>query len=136
MEVVFLETLPEKHNFFILYETTGWNNNQRNFPEDDLFNAIKNSWYTICAYHNNQLIGFGRIISDGIYQTFICDLIVQPQFQDQGIGKEILEKLINHCKVNKIKWIQLTCAQGKAPFYEKFGFKARQIDAPGMQLFI
>ena len=51
-------------------------------------------------------------------------------------GKTILQKLVNHCKANNIKWIQLTCAQGKAPFYEKFGFQARPLDGPGMQLYI
>lgn len=64
----------------------------------------------------------------------IYEMIIFPEYQGKGIGKEILNMLVEKCKTNNIRDIQLFCAKGKREFYEKYGFVARQEDAPGMQL--
>lgn len=135
MTVSYQNGIPDKNEFYELYETTGWNARHQ-FSKNDLFKAINNSWYVISVYYNEKLIGFGRVISDGVYQTFIGDLIVHPNYQGKGIGSEVLKRLIDQCKENGMKWIQLTCAQGKVEFYKKFGFEERPTDGPGMQKFI
>ncbi|MCO7126425.1 GNAT family N-acetyltransferase [Sporolactobacillus shoreicorticis] len=131
----FIDQVPSSTEFFNLYQTTGWNDNFE-LSKERLHQAISNSWYTLSVYEDKQLIGFGRIISDGVYQSFLCDLIVSPNYRKQGIGTEIVKRLLNHSKMNGLTWIQLSCAQGKQPFYERLGFKARPNDAPGMQLFL
>jgi hypothetical protein len=45
-----------------------------------------------------------------------------------------MNKLLHHCKIKGIRWVQLACAKGKRGFYEKFGFQDRAVDAPGMNL--
>ncbi|MDM5331552.1 GNAT family N-acetyltransferase [Neobacillus sp. CF12] len=87
-------------------------------------------------YHNKRLIGYGRIISDGIYQTLICDVMVHPKYQKQGIGKKVMKTLLKKCGKEGIKWVQLFCANGKQDFYKKLGFKSRDSEAPGMSLFL
>lgn len=134
MGINYGNVIPSKEEFYQLYQTTGWN--AGTYTEDDLFKAINNSWYVLSAYQDGKLVGFGRIISDGIYQTFIGDLIVHPDYQKRNIGSEILNLLTEKCKSSGIKWIQLTCAEGKADFYKKYGFQARPAEAPGMQKFI
>ncbi|MFT4416666.1 GNAT family N-acetyltransferase [Fredinandcohnia humi] len=135
MEITYSETLPSKQDFYSLYETTGWNK-AFNFTGEVLHQAISNSWFSISARQDDSLVGFGRIVSDGLYQTFICDLIVHPEYQGQGIGKQIMQLLMDHCKKNNVTFIQLSCAKGKVGFYEKFGFKVRPLDAPGMQILV
>lgn len=78
-------------------------------------------------------MGFGRIISDGIVHALILDVIVLPEMQGEGMGKEIMNKLILKCKKHNIRDIQLFCAKDKAGFYEKLGFERRDENAPGMQ---
>ncbi|MGQ3478824.1 GNAT family N-acetyltransferase [Paenibacillus sp. TY11] len=133
-EFEYTNTLPRKEDFFSLYETTGWNGNGIYTPEI-LYRAICNSWYVITVYENDHLVGFGRILSDGVYQTFICDLIVHPDYQNKGMGRAILTQLLEKCKSSGIRWVQLSSAKNKQSFYEKFGFQERSADAPGMQLF-
>ncbi|KHF38204.1 GNAT family N-acetyltransferase [Halalkalibacter okhensis] len=135
MEINYESLVPDKDEFFMLYETTGWNINGT-YTKEQLFIAINNSWYSISAYHNEKLVGFGRIISDGVYQTFIGDMIVHPEYQKRGIGSEILNLLTDKCKASGIKWVQLSCARGKVDFYKKFGFQKRPADGPGMHTFI
>jgi GNAT superfamily N-acetyltransferase len=103
---------------------------------DTLYEAIKNSWYIVTMYEDNKLVASGRIVSDGFIQCFICEMIVLPEYQNKGIGSRVMNELLQHCKVNGIHWVQLACAKGKKGFYNKFGFRERAIDAPGMNLFL
>ncbi|MFH2039742.1 MAG: GNAT family N-acetyltransferase [Chloroflexota bacterium] len=132
MEIVFNLTSPSLEQYFNLFETTGWNHDYQ-ATQEELFRAISNSQYCVAAYNAEKLIGFGRILTDGVLHAIIFDLIVQPEFQLQGIGTMILQKLIEWCNENHIRDIQLFCASGKQTFYEKNGFVIRPSDAPGMQ---
>lgn len=135
MEIKYVNFIPNKDEFFQLYETTGWNTKGK-YTGEDLLKALGNSWYLVSAYHNKDLIGFGRVISDGVYQTFIGDMIVHPDYQKRGIGSKVMNLLTEKCKECGIKWIQLSCAKGKVNFYKKLGFQERPVDGPGMQKFI
>jgi ribosomal protein S18 acetylase RimI-like enzyme len=131
--VEYYEKIPDEDAYWNLFKETGWND-YYSFTSSDLYEAISNSWYAISAFIGDNLIGFGRIISDGIHHAFIVDMIVSQAYQGKGIGKEILTRLINKCKKNNIRDIQLFAAEGKSGFYEKNGFAKRPSKAPGMQL--
>lgn len=133
MRLSYRNTLPEKGQFFNLFESTGWNKAYQ-LDENKLHEAIEQSWYSVSAYDENCLIGFGRIISDGILHALIVDLIVFPSYQGNGIGSSILNQLVDKCKSKGIRDIQLFCAKDMAGFYEKHGFLKRPIDAPGMEI--
>ncbi len=132
MNIEYRENLPDAHSFFTLYQTTGWDKEDRK-QEQQLRNAIKNSWYMVSAYSQDELIGCGRIISDGYLHAFITEMIIHPNYQRKGIGKEILSKLIQRCHNAGIRDIQLFCAKGKEEFYTNNGFSERPNNAPGMQ---
>lgn len=135
MTINYVTYTPAKEDFYELYETTGWNTKYR-FTEEELSKAVHNSYFLVCAYSDEKLIGFGRLISDGVYQTLIGDMIVHPDYQRRGIGSEILTALLDKCKADNMKWIQLTSAKGKMDFYKKFGFSERPEDAPGMEKYL
>jgi GNAT superfamily N-acetyltransferase len=82
--------------------------------------AFEASHTTAFAYHRGRMIGFGRAISDGVYQAAIYDCAVLPEFQGRGIGARILESImprIAHCNVI------LYATPGKEGFYAGFGFR-------------
>ncbi len=124
---------PPEADYYQLFETTGWNKSYRASPQA-LFQAISGSWFTLAAYDNDRLVGFGRVISDGILYALICDLIVGPAWQGKGIGSTLLNKLIEHCRLQGVRVIWLFAATGKSAFYKKYGFRNRPADAPGMQM--
>ncbi len=131
--IIFQETLPDIKEYWNLFQTTGWNQ-EYHFSIKDLANAIQNSWYSMSIYDSDKLIGFGRVIADGVHHALIVDLIIHPDYQSKGLGSKLLDKLVSKCKKNKIRDIQLFSAKDKYAFYEKFGFEKRPINAPGMQL--
>ncbi|WP_379141014.1 GNAT family N-acetyltransferase [Paenibacillus sp. sgz500992] len=127
--------LPNREEYFNLFQTTGWNQ-KGVWSAYILYEAIKNSWYIVTLYDDEKLVASGRLVSDGYIQCFICEMIVMPEYQNKGFGKRIMNELLHHCKTNGIQWVQLASAKGKKGFYEKFGFQERAIDAPGMNLFL
>jgi ribosomal protein S18 acetylase RimI-like enzyme len=133
MKITLSEQLPDKNEYFSLFVTTGWNKDYKASP-DELERTNKNSWLVISAYDENKLVGFGRVVTDFVLHAMIYDMIVLPDYQGKGIGTMIIEKLVNRCKEQGIRDVQLFCAKGKKAFYERNGFEIRAEDAPGMQL--
>ncbi|TDR23745.1 GNAT family N-acetyltransferase [Marinicella litoralis] len=123
--------IPSAKEYAHLFETTGWNQVYQ-ASQDALHQAITNSWQAVCAYDDKQLIGFGRVVSDGVLYAMIYDLIVHPDYRNRGLGTELLKNLLNACEAANIRSIQLFSAKGKVVFYEQRGFVARPADAPGM----
>jgi GNAT superfamily N-acetyltransferase len=91
--------------------------------------AFEASHTTVFVYHAGQLIGFGRAISDGVYQAAVYDCAVLPAFQGKGIGTTIMKNIlprISHCNVI------LYASPGKEGFYQTLGFRRMKT---GMALF-
>ncbi len=82
--------------------------------------AFEASHTAVFVYQADRLIGFGRAISDGVYQAAIYDCAVLPEFQGKGIGTIIMKNIlprISHCNVI------LYASPGKEGFYQTHGFR-------------
>ena len=132
-DIEYKEIHPDARQYLELFETTGWNSMYK-ADSKDFSQAMDNSWYIVAAYQGRELVGIGRLVSDGVLYAMIYDMIVKPSHQNRGIGTAILDKLVQKCKDSGIRDIQLFSARGKVPFYRKRGFSERPADAPGMIL--
>ncbi|TWT25940.1 GNAT family N-acetyltransferase [Planomicrobium sp. CPCC 101110] len=103
-----------------LYETLGWNS--FDMKEDDFRKMCTQSWFVVYAYDQSRLVGMGRIISDGVISAIICGLGVAPTHQQLGIGKQLMEQLIEKCLTSGIN-PQLMCVESLEPYYESLGFR-------------
>lgn len=81
--------------------------------------AFENSYVTVFIYCGNQLIGFGRAISDGAYQAAIYDVAVVPELQKKGVGTTIIENIL--AKLSQCNVI-LYASPGKEGFYGTLGW--------------
>ncbi len=132
MNIEYKNVIPDKQAYFELFETTGWNKMYQ-ASADELRQVLEQSSYLISAFDGKKLAGFGRVLLDGALHAIIYDLIVIPAYKRQGIGFEILSRLLDFSRARNMTDIQLFAAKGTIPFYEKLGFKPRPADAPGMQ---
>ncbi|MBW3493938.1 GNAT family N-acetyltransferase [Bacillus sp. FDAARGOS_1420] len=119
-----IEPPKDFNELLTMYESLGWNSLKLSVNE--LEQMCKQSWYVIYAFKEQQLIGMGRVISDGVITGIICGVCVMPEYQSMGIGKEIVERLIRHCEQNKVI-PQLMCVENLQSYYESIGFKAFSI---------
>ena len=92
--------------------------------------AFEASFCTVFLYDNDDLVGFGRAISDGAYQAAVYDCAVAKAYQGRGLGKLIVQTMIS--KLSGFN-ILLYATPGKEGFYEKQGFRKMKT---GMACFI
>jgi GNAT superfamily N-acetyltransferase len=97
--------------------------------------GIDGSRFVLVAYYGESAVGIGRVVSDGGYVCYLADVIVLPEYQNQGIGSEIVSRLIAMVNEDMKPGFQtnfvLLSATGKEPFYERFGFSKRPNDYIG-----
>jgi len=71
-----------------------------------------------------RIVGMGRVISDGVSDAYIQDVVVLEAFRGRGIGRELVRRLTERCLEARISWIGLVAEPGTQAFYEPMGFHA------------
>jgi GNAT superfamily N-acetyltransferase len=99
------------------------------FPLEQAAEGIKNTFILICFRVDGKPVALGRAVSDRGYVVYIADVIVIPEYQGNGLGRKIMESLMEQIKASMKPgyriMISLMAAQGKEKFYNKFGFVDR-----------
>lgn len=126
------EKLPPVDLYWPLFVQSGWNAAYEISPHE-LARAVTGSWYAVSAWDGERLVGFGRVVSDGVLHAMIYEMMVEQDYQNQGIGGKILDMLLSRCAAAGIRDVSLMAAPGKAEFYRRRGFTARPAEAPGMR---
>ena len=104
-----------------LFVSVGWSDGSETSSMLKNYNKpFKNSTLVISAWKNERLIGAVRVLSDKMFRTIIYDLLVLPEFQNKGIGKELVKRCIEHYPDSE--WLVQT-TEKISSYYEKIGFK-------------
>lgn len=111
-----------------LYQCAGWW--EADFTSDFIEPMIVGSFATLGAFRNGELVGMGRAISDGASDGYIQDIVVDPSCRKQGVGGEIVKRLIRHLEDAGVDWIGLIGAPGTRHFYEELGFSILEEHIP------
>lgn len=119
MEITISDTRDiNRADILKLYNANKWSAADK---PDKLYHALLNSHTLISAWSGNILVGLGNAISDGHLVVYYPHLLVHPDFQRQGIGQLILEKMQ---QIYGHFHMQMLTADGKAvDFYKKNGFE-------------
>ena len=89
---------------------------------EKLMRGIQNSSHVISAWDGTQLVGLVRSLDDGETVAFLHYLLVDPAYQGQHIGTELMERILE--KLRGFLHIKIMPSDPKTiPFYEKFGFR-------------
>ena len=112
-------------DFLRFRELAGWNGVTQKQGEM----ALKATLLSITVVYQGQVIGIGRLIGDGQIMCYIQDVVVLPEFRNQGIGRAIMQRLIAFVESVGIPHttvrVGLFSAKGKEGFYENLGFYTR-----------
>lgn len=101
-----------------LRRSVGWDSLSEKYAE-----VLKGACSHFSIRKDSELVAFVRIVSDGLLYAFIVDLVVHPSFQNQGLGKHLIQHVIESLKQEKIRLIQLTFDPELEAFYTSCGFK-------------
>ncbi|MDQ8182811.1 GNAT family N-acetyltransferase [Pelagicoccus sp. SDUM812005] len=101
-----------------LYAANDWSSAK--IP-DTLSNALEGSHSVLSAWDGPKLVGLGNAISDGHLVVYYPHLLVMPEYQGQGIGRQIMNRLLSRYAGFHM---HMLTADGKATaFYQKLGFQ-------------
>ncbi|MFL6675586.1 MAG: GNAT family N-acetyltransferase [Massilia sp.] len=99
-----------------LFAEVGWGRRE----PDEICAAFKMSTHVIFIYDGAELAAFGRTMDDGLYYGMLVDVVVKPDRQHAGLGREVVTYLRE--QLAGYKFITLTAAPGKEEFYLKLGW--------------
>ncbi len=89
--------------------------------------AIRNSTIIKKATCDNEIAGMARAIGDGM-SYLLVDVVVSSRYQKQGIGKRLVNSIIDDIKKETMagehSTINLISIKGMEKFYESCGFEA------------
>lgn len=121
-EIVFeFDRDPPIEQVIDLYREGGWWSKNENSAKN-ITPMIKGSFCFLAAKKAGVMIGMGRVISDGFSDGYIQDVIVKKEYRGQGIGSEIIKRLVRYCREKELEWVGLIAEPETANFYKKSGF--------------
>jgi len=115
-----------------LRASVGWDN-----QEELNGRILKNTYLYYIARQNDRLIGFISVISDGVADAMLLNLMIHPELQGQGIGTYLVQQVIKDLQAEGIRCIHVTFEENLEDFYKQFGFfifKGGIIDFDNMKI--
>lgn len=77
--------------------------------------------YGVYLAEEEKLVGFARVISDFSTTYYLCDVIVDTQYQHQGMGKALVSYIENLPEYHGLRGILIT--RDAHGLYEQFGYE-------------
>jgi len=118
---IFISTNKCLVNIEEVYEyllTTPWG---IDIPYEFVKTAVNNSLFFGIYRTNNELIGFGRVISDFSTFAYIADIFIKPEYRSNGFAKLLVDTILIHPKLQNQRRI-LLATRDAHKLYEKSGF--------------
>ncbi len=78
--------------------------------------------FLVAREDTGRIVGMGRVLSDGVSDAYIQDVVVLETHRGRGIGREIIRRLTDRCVEAGIGWIGLIAEPGTQAFYERLGY--------------
>ena len=85
---------------------------------------MENADRTVIALVDEKVVGFARALCDDVSNGYIGTVAVDENFRKQGVGRELVERLIGDDK--NITWV-LRSGRGSDEFWKKMGFSVSEV---------
>lgn len=112
-----IKRIPGNEDLQKLYLSVGWdvyvNNNE------DMTVLLKNACYFVTVWNHDQLVGLTRVISDDHSIAYVQDILIDPDYQGNGIGSKRLNMIKE--RFNHVRQVVLMTdtSEKTINFYEK-----------------
>ena len=91
-------------------------------PEETIAKSIRESdCFGICADGSDKLIGFARVISDHATAYYLCDVIIDPEYRGNGLGKALVSHIVSRPEYTGLHGFLFT--RDAHGLYEQYGFQ-------------
>lgn len=114
-----------------LYRAHGWTHAS---DPARLRTAIESSSLALVALDGRSVVGFARAMSDEAFAVYIADVLVVPERQRRGIGRSLVEAILDHYPLERFHHQVLVAERGAEGFYRRLGLVP--VGAYGLTAFI
>lgn len=118
-----LFSAPSAADFVHLRSKVGWGDLDLVVAKQ----SLEKSLFHVIIKDNHQVIAMGRVVGDGVMYFYIQDVIVDPEYQQQGLGHKIMLEIEKYLQstTQQGSTVGLLSAKGKETFYQRFGYICR-----------
>jgi len=105
-------------------------------PLEAVPKSLANSFACIVAYErkhmlsdttpgpNQDVVAMGRLVGDGALFLILVDVAVHPDHQRRGLGKRIVQKLVDYVDEHApLAYVSMVADPPAQKLYPKYGFK-------------
>ena len=105
-----------------LLKTTYWANRR---SAETIEKSMRNSaCFGVWSDEEQKLVGFARVISDYATTWYLCDVIIDPEYQHQGLGKELVSYIASSPEFAELRGLLLT--RDAHGLYSRYGFQSAE----------
>ena len=130
----FVEQLDDRlrSDLMELYRHEWWTNQRR---EEDVVRMLQHTdlVVAVCTQPGDQLVAFARVLTDRTFKALIFDVIVAQAHRGTGLGRRVIQYVLDHPMLADVAHIELYCKPELIPFYEQWGFSAAPSDVNFMR---
>lgn len=90
--------------------------------EELINDSYENKSQHLVCINDKEVVGTGRLSIEK-NQGIIFQMAIKREFQERGIGSEILSKLVDECSRLELSKIKLSARKTAISFYKNFGFQ-------------
>ena len=83
---------------------------------------VQGSNIIVTVWCDQDLAGFGRATTDGIFRAVLWDLVVEKQYQRKGLGNIILKSLLEHRLISTVEKVYVMTTHCE-DFYKNNNFE-------------
>lgn len=103
-----------------VYASVGWMKHNQDIIKR-IFDASTHVSIAVGGKCGDEVIGFGRALSDGYFNAALYDVIVHADYQGKGIGRIVIDDLLH--QLRDVSCVHLISTTGRDGFYHRAGMR-------------
>ncbi len=120
-DIRFVDSWPTEE-IVRLYQAGGWWSETADASNIPALICGSFAFAVVVEKTTGAAVGMGRVLSDGVSDAYIQDMVLLPPYRNRGLGKQLAHTLVEHCLSRDIRWIGLIAEPGYDGFYKSVGF--------------
>ena len=97
--------------------SVGWDGRVEKYQK-----KLGKSYLWVACFDNEKLVGYADVVSDGVDDAYIRDVIVHPDYQHRGIGTKLLKMITKRIRSDGIKMVHVIFDPSLETFYRQADF--------------
>lgn len=114
-------TEQQVHDLVRMYQNEWWTKGRELSQVQQM---LRHSDLIVAVCEGERLVAFARVLTDFLFKALILDVIVDSTYRSQGLGRALMENIVNHPSLRPVKHLELYCLPCLLPFYERWSFSS------------